>query len=44
VIFGSGEPSNRYGAALKCLDHLELDSETKSAVLRENAIRLFRLP
>jgi predicted TIM-barrel fold metal-dependent hydrolase len=43
IIFGSGEPSNCYASALKCLDNLDFDTDTKTAILRENARRLFRL-
>jgi uncharacterized protein len=44
VIFGSGEPRNRYAAALACLDRIELTEQQKTAILRENARRLFALP
>jgi predicted TIM-barrel fold metal-dependent hydrolase len=43
IIFGSGEPSNCYASALKCLEHLDFDTNTEAAILRENARRLFRL-
>jgi predicted TIM-barrel fold metal-dependent hydrolase len=43
IIFGSGEPSNCYASALKCLENLDFDADTKAAILRENARRLFRL-
>jgi uncharacterized protein len=43
IIFGSGEPSNCYASALKCLENLDFDTDTKTAILRENARRLFRL-
>jgi predicted TIM-barrel fold metal-dependent hydrolase len=43
IIFGSGEPSNCYASALKCLENLEFDAETNAAVRYENARRLFRL-
>jgi predicted TIM-barrel fold metal-dependent hydrolase len=43
IIFGSGEPSNCYASALKCLENLDFDADTKTAILRENARRLFRL-
>lgn len=43
VIFGSGEPSNCYASALKCLENLDFDTATNLAILRENARRLFRL-
>ena len=44
IVFGSGEPSNGYASALACLERLELDADSKRAVFRENARRLFRLP
>lgn len=43
VIFGSGEPSNRYACALHCLRNLELDETTTRQVLHDNARRLFNL-
>jgi hypothetical protein len=43
VLFGSGEPSNRYAAAINTLENLALDDETKRAVFRDNARGLFRL-
>jgi predicted TIM-barrel fold metal-dependent hydrolase len=43
IIFGSGEPSNCYASTLKCLENLGFDTETKTAILCENARRLFRL-
>jgi uncharacterized protein len=43
VLFGSGEPSNRHSAALKCLQHLELEPDVLYAILYENARRLFRM-
>ena len=43
IIFGSGEPSNCYASALRCLENLGFDADTKTAILCENARRLFRL-
>jgi uncharacterized protein len=43
IVFGSGEPSNCYASALRCLKNLGFDPDTKSAILHENARRLFRL-
>jgi predicted TIM-barrel fold metal-dependent hydrolase len=43
IIFGSGEPSNRYASAIKCLEYLDLTQKTRAAIFRENARRLFRL-
>jgi uncharacterized protein len=43
VIFGSGEPSNRYASVLQCLSRLELTPEAQQAVLHDNAKRLYRL-
>jgi predicted TIM-barrel fold metal-dependent hydrolase len=43
VLFGSGEPSNRYSAALKCLQYLKLEPDILRAILYENARRLFAL-
>jgi uncharacterized protein len=43
IIFGSGEPSNCYASAIKCLDNLEFDLETATAIFRDNARQLFRL-
>ena len=44
VLFGSGEPRNRYAAALRTLDRIGLSGPQKDAILWENAQRLFRLP
>lgn len=44
VVFGSGEPSNCYASALKCLEQLDLDADTQLALFEENARQLFRLP
>jgi hypothetical protein len=44
VLFGGGEPRNRYAAALRCLEHVELREPELRLVLRENARRIFRLP
>lgn len=43
VVFGSGEPSNRYACALNCLQNLDLDEATSRRVLHDNARRLFNL-
>jgi predicted TIM-barrel fold metal-dependent hydrolase len=43
VVFGSGEPSNRYACALKCLQNLDFNDVTTRRVLRDNARRLFNL-
>jgi predicted TIM-barrel fold metal-dependent hydrolase len=43
VVFGSGEPSNCYASALKCLENLDLDADTRRAVFSDNARQLFRL-
>ena len=43
VIFGSGEPSNCYGSALKTIEYLDLQDDAKRAVLQENARRLYSL-
>ncbi len=43
VIFGSGEPSNCYASALRCLSRLGLSGDAQRAVLHDNSQRLFRL-
>jgi uncharacterized protein len=43
VVFGSGEPSNRYACALKCLQNLDLDEQSTRQVLLDNARQLFNL-
>jgi predicted TIM-barrel fold metal-dependent hydrolase len=43
IIFGSGEPSNRYAAALNTLKHLELDRDTAALIFRDNARHLYSL-
>jgi predicted TIM-barrel fold metal-dependent hydrolase len=43
VVFGSGEPSNRYACALRCLQNLDLGFETQRQVFHDNARRLFHL-
>jgi predicted TIM-barrel fold metal-dependent hydrolase len=43
VLFGSGEPSNRYACALNCLENLDLDAESKRLIFRDNARKLFKL-
>jgi len=44
VLFGSGEPRNRYAAALRTLDRIGLSGPQKEAILSTNAQRLFKLP
>jgi hypothetical protein len=44
VIFGSGEPRSRCGAAIKTLERLDLAPDTQHAIFYENSRRLFRLP
>jgi len=44
VLFGSGEPRNRYAVALKTLGRLELSDDQRRAILSDNAKRLFQLP
>jgi predicted TIM-barrel fold metal-dependent hydrolase len=44
VLFGSGEPRNRYAAALRTLDRIGLSEPQRDPILRNNAQRLFRLP
>jgi predicted TIM-barrel fold metal-dependent hydrolase len=41
VLFGSGEPRDRLGAALARIDRLELSDADRGAVLYENAARVF---
>lgn len=43
VLFGSGEPSNRYASAINCLKNLDLDAATQRRVFHDNARRLFNL-
>jgi predicted TIM-barrel fold metal-dependent hydrolase len=43
VLFGSGEPRNRYAVALGSLDRIGLSEPQLSAILSENARRLFNL-
>lgn len=43
VVFGSGEPSNRYACALKCLTNLNLDAVTMGLILHDNARQLFNV-
>jgi predicted TIM-barrel fold metal-dependent hydrolase len=43
ILFGSGEPSNRYASAIKCLEYLDFDADTAVAVFHDNARRLFGL-
>jgi predicted TIM-barrel fold metal-dependent hydrolase len=42
VIFGSGEPSNRYRSALQSIRRLRLSDEARRAILHDNAQRLFQ--
>jgi uncharacterized protein len=44
IIFGSGEPLNRCGAARKKLDRLDLTPSVGHVVFGENARRLFDMP
>lgn len=41
VLFGGAEPRNRYAVNLKMIDRLGLDEETRRAILRDNAKRIF---
>jgi predicted TIM-barrel fold metal-dependent hydrolase len=43
LLFGSGEPSNRYKVVLKTLKRLELNDAAKRHVFHDNALRLFSL-
>jgi predicted TIM-barrel fold metal-dependent hydrolase len=43
VLFGSGEPRDRIGAALARLDRLELSEPERRAILHDNAVRVFKL-
>jgi uncharacterized protein len=43
IIFGSGEPRNRYAAALGCLNRLDLGHDTLQAIFHDNARRLYQL-
>jgi uncharacterized protein len=43
VLFGSGEPRDRIGAALARIDRLELSPADRRAMLHDNAIRVFGL-
>jgi uncharacterized protein len=43
IVFGSGEPRNRYASALQCLQRLDLPPEILRAILHDNARRLFHL-
>ena len=43
VLFGSGEPRDRLGAALARLERLELSQADLRAVLHDNAARVFGL-
>jgi uncharacterized protein len=42
ILFGSGEPRNRYASALRCIDRLELDQGVQDAIFGDNARKLFR--
>lgn len=44
IVFGSGEPSNCYASTLRSLGRLDFEADTMRALLRDNALRLFRLP
>jgi uncharacterized protein len=44
IVFGSGEPRNRFAAVLKKMERLELPPDTQRAVFADNARRLFHLP
>ncbi len=43
IVFGSGEPRNRYAAALACLARLDLGHDTLQAIFHDNARRLYHL-
>ncbi|MCC6492531.1 MAG: amidohydrolase family protein [Pirellulales bacterium] len=43
VLFGSAEPRNRYAAALRTLDRLELSTAEQEAIFHGNATRIFHL-
>jgi uncharacterized protein len=43
ILFGSAEPRNRYDVNLKTLNRLGLDEATRSAILYDNAKRVFRI-
>ncbi len=43
ILFGSGEPRDRIGAALARIDRLELSPEHRRMVLWDNARRVFKL-
>jgi predicted TIM-barrel fold metal-dependent hydrolase len=43
VLFGSGEPRDRLGAALARLDRLQFAEADRRAILHDNAIRVFGL-
>jgi predicted TIM-barrel fold metal-dependent hydrolase len=43
VLFGSGEPRDRIGAALARLDRLELSDADRRLILHDNAARIFKL-
>lgn len=44
VLWGGAEPRNRYAVALNMIERLALGQEQLRAVLRDNAMRIFRLP
>jgi uncharacterized protein len=44
VLFGSAEPRNRYGVGLRMLQRLSLENDVLSAILNDNARRVFKLP
>jgi predicted TIM-barrel fold metal-dependent hydrolase len=43
IVFGSGEPRNRFGAVLKKMERLDLAHDTQRAIFDENARRVFHL-
>lgn len=44
ILFGSGEPRDRMGAARARIDRLELKAEHRRMILCDNARRVFKLP
>jgi hypothetical protein len=43
VLFGSGEPRDRLGAALGRIDRLGLSTADRRAILHDNSVRVFKL-
>jgi uncharacterized protein len=43
ILFGSGEPHNRYGAAVKKIMRMNFPPDTLDAIMSSNARRLFHL-